>query len=197
MKKLRKYGALFVVLAVITVALLLTYGCKCQLVTEVKCEQSFTAEGKCSASTKLVCSPDNVPPADMLDPVIQIDMFRDLMIVNINDLINMDFLVTTDRGISIKESIAFKQAGKPVASRVIKNAKAYRLVPVNKANAQKLYAKIMKNANKTFSVTMTTSGAYKSVVKTATRPRLTRENFRLAGRLTSTERLVSSPITFR
>jgi len=194
MRKLRKYGALFVVLAVITVALLLTYGCKCQWVTEFKCEQSDTA-GKCGVSTKLVCSMGRVPPIDMLDPMVQVDLFRDLMIIN--DIITMDFLVTTDRGISIKESIPFKQTGKPITSKVIKNAMSYRLVPVNKANAQKLYAKIMKNANKTFSVTMTTSGAYKSLVKTAALTRLTRKNIRVAGRLTRTAPLVSSPITFR
>jgi hypothetical protein len=194
MRKLRKYGVLSVVLAVITVALLLTYGCKCQWVTEVKCEQGTTG-GKCSVSGKLVCSMDKVPPADMLDPMIQVDMFKDLMIIN--DIFTMDFVVTTDRGIRIMESIPFKQAGKPLASRVIKNAKSYRLVPMNKTSAQQLYAKVMKNANKTFSLTMTTKAAYKSLVKTATPTRLTRENIRVAGRLTSTEPLVSSPITFR
>jgi len=194
MRKLGKYGALSVVLAAITVALLLTYGCKCQFVTEFKCEQSSTS-GKCQVSTKLVCSMDNVPSIGMLDPMIQVDMFRDLMIIN--DIITMDFLVTTDRGISIKESIPFKQAGKPLSSRVIKNAKSYKLVPANKTSAQQLYAKVMKNANKTFSVTMTTSAAYKSLVKTATPTRLTRENIRVAGRLTSTESFVSLPIKFR
>lgn len=191
MRKLRKYGALSVVLAVITAALLLTYGCKCQFVTEFKCDST----GKCGVTTKLVCSMDHVPPMDMLDPMIQIDMFRDLMIID--DIITMDFLVTTDRGISMRESIPFKQVGKPLTSRVIKNAKSYRLVPVNKISAQQLYAKLMKNANKTFSVTMTTRGAYKSLVKTATPTRLTRENIRVAGRLTSTEPFASSPIKFR
>ena len=188
MRKFRKYGAVSVVIAVLAMALLLVYGCKCQFVTEFKCDST----GKCTVTQKLVCSVDNVPPVGMLDPMAQIDMIRDLMIVN--DTITMDFIIKTDRGIRLKESIPFKQYGKPLASKVIKNAKSYRLVPVSKANVQKFYVKVLKNSNKTFSGTIMTKAAYKPLVKTAT---LTPENIMLAGRLTRTAALVSSPITFK
>lgn len=191
MKKLGKYSLLCIVLAVITLAVLLTYGCKCQFVTEFKCDST----GKCSVTQKLVCTADNVPPAGTLDPMIQLDMLKDLMVVN--ETVIMDFVVMTDRGIKVRESIPFKQYGKPLASRVIKNALSYKLVPVNNIEVQQFYTQVMKNTNKSFSATMTTTAAYRSVIKTAPLTRLSSQNIRLAARWTPTERLASLPITFK
>jgi len=188
MRKVRRCGAVSIVLVVLTVTLLLTYGCKCQLITEFKCDST----GKCTVTEKLVCTIDNVPPVGMLDPMVQIDMIKDLIVVN--DTIMMDFIIKTDRGVRIKDSIPFKQYGKPLASKVMKNAKTYKLVPVSKANVQKFYAKVVKNSNKAFSGTIMTKAAYKPLVKTAT---LTPENIMLAGRLTSTSALVGTPIKFK
>ena len=191
MKKLGKYGPLCIVLAVITLAVLLTYGCKCQFVTEFKCDST----GKCTVTQKLVCTMDNVPPAGTLDPMIQIDMLKDLMVVNTT--VMMDFVVMTDRGIKVTDSIPFTQTGKPMTSQVIKNALSYRLVPANKIEVQQFYAQVMKNTNKSFSATMTTAAAYRSVIKTAPLTRLSSQNIRLAARWTPTESLANLPITFK